>query len=277
MTGFSASDAALAGFQVIREKWRLVAGWALFNLLALVAAVVVTFLLIGIGVAFAGSRDQAGSIGGVIGAVVLGLGAFLIEVMIVSALFRAVLREEPPGFLHLRLGFDEGRVAVVWLGMLAGSVVIVILGALAAAAATRAAGGWAGVAVVLIAAVLLVWLALRLALAAPVAIAEHRIGFFRSWRLTRGRTLPLLGMSALAACLVIMVAVAAWLLLVLLIGLVAGFEGIGLLSLSDADAYAQRPALYLSQLGAQFLFTPVLWVLSQAPLVAAYRAFTAED
>jgi hypothetical protein len=277
MSPFSASDAALAGFQVIREKWRLVAGWSLFNLLALIAAVVVTFILIGVGVAFAGSRDQAGTIGGVIGAVVLGLGAFLIEVMIVCALFRAMLRDEEPGFLHLRLGFDEGRVAIVWLGMLAGAIVVILLGVQAVTAAAHAAGGWAGLAAGLLAAALLVWLALRLALAAPVAVAEHRIGFFRSWRLTRGRFVPLLGMSLLAACLLALVAIVAWLALVLVVGLVTGFDGIGLLALSDAETYAQKPALYVGQLAAQFLFAPILWVLSQAPLVAAYRTFTAED
>jgi hypothetical protein len=279
MTPFSASDAALAGFQVIRHKWRLVAGWALFNLLALIAATVIAGLLIGVAVAIgaAGSREAAGTIGGAIGALVLGLGAFAIEVMIVAALFRATLRDDPPGFLHLRLGPDELRVGAVWLVMLAGAVAVLVIGGQAVLAAAAAGGGWAGFAVALLVAAVLIWLALRLSLAAPVAVAERRLGFAQSWRLTRGRMVPLLGMSALAACLIAMVAIVSWLLLVLLIGAVTGFEEIGLLSLSDPDAYAQRPALYMSQLAAQFLFAPVLWVLSQAPLVAAYRAFTAED
>lgn len=279
MTPFSPSDAALAGFQVIRGKWRLVAGWSLFNLIALIAATVTAAILIGVAVAAgaAGSREAAGTIGGAIGALVLGLGAFAIEVMIVAALFRSTLRDDPPGFLHLRLGPDELRVAAVWLVMLAGSVALLIVGGWATLAAAAAGGGWAGFAVALLAAAALAWLALRFSLAAPVAVAERRLGFARSWRLTRGRVVPLLGMSLLAACLLAMVAVVGWLALVLLVGAVTGFDEIGLLSLSDADAYAQRPALYVSQLAAQFLFAPVLWVLSQAPLVAAYRAFTAED
>jgi hypothetical protein len=279
MTPFSASDAALAGFQVIREKWRLVAGWALFNLLALIAATVIAGILIGVAVVVgaAGSREAAGTVGGAVGALVLGLGAFAIEVMIVAALFRATLRDDPPGFLHLRLGPDELRVGVVWLAMLAGAIAVLLIGGRAVLAAAAAGGGWAGFAVALVVAAVLIWLALRLSLAAPVAVAERRIGFARSWRLTRGRMVPLLGMSLLAVCLIAMVAIVSWLLLVLLVGAATGFREIGLLSLSDPEAYAQRPALYVSQLAVQFLFAPVLWVLSQAPLVAAYRAFAAED
>jgi hypothetical protein len=279
MTPFSASDAALAGFQVIREKWRLVAGWALFNLLALIAATVIAGILIGVAVVVgaASSREAAGTVGGAVGALVLGLGAFAIEVMIVAALFRATLRDDPPGFLHLRLGPDELRVGVVWLAMLAGAIAALLIGGRAVLAAAAAGGGWAGFAVALVVAAVLIWLALRLSLAAPVAVAERRIGFARSWRLTRGRMVPLLGMSLLAVCLIAMVAIVSWLLLVLLVGAATGFREIGLLSLSDPEAYAQRPALYVSQLAVQFLFAPVLWVLSQAPLVAAYRAFAAED
>jgi len=36
MTAFSASDAALEGFQVLRRHWRVVLGWCLFAVLAFV-------------------------------------------------------------------------------------------------------------------------------------------------------------------------------------------------------------------------------------------------
>jgi hypothetical protein len=54
-----------------------------------------------------------------------------------------------------------------------------------------------GVLVVLLALVLgfLVWLALRLSLAAPATAAEGRVRLFSTWRLTRGRVL-LLGAAA---------------------------------------------------------------------------------
>ena len=45
MSAFSASDAALEGFQMLRTHWRVVVGWAVFNLLALVAMIVITVIL----------------------------------------------------------------------------------------------------------------------------------------------------------------------------------------------------------------------------------------
>ena len=44
MSAFSASDAALEGFQMLRTHWRVVVGWAVFNLLALVAMIVITVI-----------------------------------------------------------------------------------------------------------------------------------------------------------------------------------------------------------------------------------------
>ena len=58
MTPFSASDAALEGFQVIRRHWRVIVGWAVFNLLAIMA-VVVAFVIVGVGYAIIAGGDAA--------------------------------------------------------------------------------------------------------------------------------------------------------------------------------------------------------------------------
>ena len=42
---FSASDAAIDGVRLIRDQWRLLLGWALFNIVALLILVVVTVIL----------------------------------------------------------------------------------------------------------------------------------------------------------------------------------------------------------------------------------------
>src|ERR1700754_122284 len=68
MIRFSASDAALEGFQMLRTHWRVVVGWGLFNLLALVAMVVVTVIL-GVGIGVAAGLDEASGAAGVIGGV----------------------------------------------------------------------------------------------------------------------------------------------------------------------------------------------------------------
>ncbi len=276
MSRFSASDAALDGFRVIGRHWRIVAGWALFNLLGLIGACVLAAVLIGIAAFASMSSQAAGTVGGAIGAVVLALAAFAVEVMIVAALFRLLLREDRPGFLHLHLGRDELRVAVVWIVMLTAFVVGGLLALFLAGLAGRAGGAALGAPAVLAMSAILVWLALRFSLAAPVAVAERRLGFARSWRLTRGRGLALFGMAALTFCLLAMIVVLAWLALALISGAATGWDDLGLLLRTDAQSITDRPGFYVAQLVVQFLFAPVLWVISQAPLVAAYKALTAD-
>jgi hypothetical protein len=277
MTGFSASDAAIDGFRVIRDHWRLVIGWAVFNLLALVILVVVATIMIFIAAAMAGSRDIASIAGGVIGGLVGGLGTFAVEVMVVAALYRVLLRPQEPGFLYLRLGRDELRLLGVWLIVLVAAIPLLVVGVTIVSAVASAAGVWPAVLVGLLLLVALIWLALRFSLAGPITFAERRLSLLKSWRMTRGRVLPLLGMSVLALCLLVLAAVVGWLALFVLVGAATGFQDLGLLTLSDPDALTTRPGPYLFQLAAQLLFAPVLWVISQAPLAAAYKAFTDLD
>ncbi|HVI33128.1 hypothetical protein [Phenylobacterium sp.] len=270
MSRFSASDAAVEGFRVIRSQWRLVVGWALFNVLGLVAASVLAAVLIGIAAVASTTSETAGAVGGAIGGLVLAFAAFAVEVMIVAALFRRLLRDEPPGFLHLRFGPDELRVAAVWLVMLSAFVAGGLLALYLSSLAGRAGGWRIGVPAIIVLFGALGWLALRLSLAAPIAVAERRIGFAASWRLTKGHTASLLGMAVLTFCLLAMIMVLAWLALALISGAATGWRDLGLLLRTDANAVSERPGFYAVQLLVQFLFAPVLWVISQAPLVAAY-------
>ena len=269
---FSASDAAIDGFRVIGERWRVVAGWSLFNLVALVAMVAITALMIFIVAATAGSEAQATSLGGVIGGVGGGLGTFLIEVIIVAALYRMLLRPDEPAFLHLRLGADEFRLLGVWLIVGVCAAALAGAGFVAATAVGQRAGFAAGLATGFGVMAVMIYLALRFALAAPMTFADRRFRFMASWRMTRGRVLPLLGMCALSLCLLLLIAIVGWIVLSLAIWAATGFNDLGLLSMSDPEHLTARPAAYLTQLAAQLLFAPFLWVISQAPLVAAYKA-----
>src|SRR5437764_10480774 len=100
MDRFSPSDAAVEGFQVLHRHWRVVVGWAGFQIVAIVALCVLMFILLFAVVPFADSRDSAGNFGGVIGAVLLGFGGLGIELIILCGLFRLLLRPDEPGFLH---------------------------------------------------------------------------------------------------------------------------------------------------------------------------------
>jgi len=270
MVRFSASDAALEGFQMLRTHWRVIVGWALFHLLALVAMIVVTVIL-GVGIGLAAGVDQgsgaAGMIGGLAGVVVTAL----IETVLIVGLYRLMLRPGDPGFLHLRLGRDEGRLFVVGLAFVCGVALFTglatVLGGLAGQAgpAVRIAAG-------LLAAILGGWLALRFGLVGPLSFGEGRIDFARSWRLTRGQAWPLLGMWFLNFCLVMFVWLALYLAVFVLSGLLTGFHGFA--PADDAEALMTHPGRYLIEGIIPILALPALLVLSQAPWVVAYRALS---
>jgi hypothetical protein len=268
MSRFSASDAALEGFQVLRTHWRVMVGWAVFNLLALIAMIVITVIL-GVGIGLASGLDQASGAAGVVGGIVGGLVTGLIEAVLVVGLYRLMLRPTDPGFLHLRLGRDEARLFLVALILFCGLMLFmgmaVMLGALlnpisflgrvAAAALAMGVGGW---------------LALRFGLAAPISFAERRIDFPASWRMTRGQGWPLFGMWVLNFCLVMLIWLALWLAVFVLSGLLTGFHGFA--SADDGEALVSHPGRYVLEAVVPILCMPIMLVLSQAPWVAVYRA-----
>jgi hypothetical protein len=272
MIGFSASDAALEGFQVLRTHWRVIVGWALFNLLALVALIVI-IVIIGVGVSLAGAGGEASSsTAAVIGAIAGGVATGLTETVLVVGLYRLMLRPAEPGFLHLRLGRDEGRLFLV--------VLILVCGVAAFAALTYAAIGLLGflgvaghVAGALLALAVAGWLWLRLGLAAPISFAEGRIDFPRSWRLTKGRAGALFGMWFLNFCLLMLVWLTLYLAMFVLSGLLTGFHGFA--GAEGGEALQSHPGRYLLEAVVPILCMPVLLVLSQAPWVAVYRALAA--
>ena len=70
MEAFSPSDAALEGFQVLRRHWRVVIGWAAFNLVGM-GAIIAAALMVTVGlVATRAVSDNA--LGGVGSFVALG-------------------------------------------------------------------------------------------------------------------------------------------------------------------------------------------------------------
>lgn len=263
MTPFSASDAALEGFNLIRRRWRVVLGWAGFNLLALVMLVVLTVVLSL--VASAASGGGRGAVE-VVAGLVAGLGSLAVEAILATAVFRLELRPEEPAFLHLRLGRDEMRLAAVWLITLTG---FWLIGWAAAAVghALRLGGLWTG----LLGVALGVYLGLRFLLAAPISFVERRIDFPRSWRLTRGRVAALLGMTVLSFCLIGLIMALVFLALALVAAGSAGLEGLSSL-FGGMESFKQHPGLYVLEFAVEVVLTPVLWVLGMAPAAAAYRA-----
>jgi len=270
MTSFSASDAALEGFQLIRRRWRVVLGWAGFNLIALVMLVVLSAVLSVVAGAVsgggAGGREALALAG-----LLIGFSIFFAQAILAAAVFRVELRPEEPAFLHLRLGRDELRLVLIWLITLTGGWVLWWLSMLAGHA-IGAGGVWLELAAIALA----VYFGVRFALTPPIAFAERKIDFPRSWLLTRRRVLPLLGMLALSACLIGLVMVTVLVALAAIAFASGGLDGLAGV-FGGAEAMRRHPGLFLLAFAVEIILTPVLWTLAMAPLAAAYRAFAGLD
>jgi len=276
MSAFSASDAALDGFQVLRSHWRVVLGWCLFTVLSFVGLVVLAFIAITLATLPATSTGQADAVGGAVGGLILGLGGAAIQWMVLAALYRMTLRpHDPPGTYYLRLSRDEGRLFALWMVILVLFSCLITAGYLAVGWLTKFGAAASGVGTLLFA-VLMLWLAIRTSLAGPANFASGRFGLVESWRMTRGHVWSLLGMALVAGCLLALIAIVLFVAVALLQAAIGGFRTLAPVSLSDPQALAERPGAYVFGLIAELVIGPLFLVIGQTPFVAAYKALSAE-
>jgi hypothetical protein len=207
---FSASEAAFAGFRIFTRRPGAFVVWALMFLvfLAGLAGLVALFLWPILSFVIQHPHEPYAPEPGDMMRVVLMYPFVLVlalafSSMFVGAIYRTVLRPKETSAASLRFGGDELRLIGVWFVL--SLLWLAVVGALAGvgAALVFAVQGvvwkvFAGLVYGLAAAALLVVLAVRLSLAAPMTFAERRFRLFESWSLTRGRFFELLGMWLLA-------------------------------------------------------------------------------
>lgn len=199
---FSISSAAFRGFRLLASRPGLIAAWSGFYVLAVVGIIA---LLFGIGVALAltaagadGPRPFSDQMSGPVIALMAGMVAFFLvfSSVMVTAVFRAVLRPDESRFAYVRFGMDElrqvGLTLVLWL--FAALMVIAPLFLISFLTAGQGAGGaivWLAALPVLLCGWL--FLGVKLSLAPVMTFAERGFRIGDSWEVTRGRFWPLLG------------------------------------------------------------------------------------
>jgi hypothetical protein len=250
----------------------VVAGWAGFNLIGLVAAAAI-FIIVGVFYAGVAGGDSE-RFGETVGGPAVTFATLVVQLMIAMAVYRLMFRPDQRGFLYLRFGPDELRGAGVAVILVIGIAIVAVAAAYAARAVLRVSPmASSGVAVVALG--LIYWLIVRFGFVLPLCVAERRIDFARSWRLSRGRTWALVGMTLLAGCLGLLMSVLVWGAFFALTLAVVGFQELG--NLAGPEGFRDHPGLFLLQAIAPFVFGPFVIVVSCAPWAAAYQALTAPE
>jgi hypothetical protein len=210
MASFSVTDAAFEGIRVTRESPRTVAIWALFYLAFSLVLMAVARFTLGPHYAelLAAIKPSAGPAESMrlLKLVapffnVAGPLALIFMSMLTAAIFRRVLRPDEAR-IGLRLGRDELRLLVMYLimtlALTALLFVLILIYVIAASIPENAASGAISALVELAALVGAAFVLLRLSLAGPATLAEGRLAFASSWRITHGQTIRLMAAYALA-------------------------------------------------------------------------------
>ena len=295
---FSATTAAVAGWNLLGREPASVAVWGVVLLVLMIAP------LIGLYVPLIGDIARMGELNQNAAAqdpeafaqvmamqarmMLANLGTFVLQVLaqtlVAAAIFRAVLEPQARRGFYLRVGASEGWMllltVIVVIGWYIAYFVAVILGFIVGFLAYFAAGKVAGFTLGILTGIgglgAIVWALLRLSMAWPMTFAGRRLVLFESWSLTKGSSLRLLGMALLATLLVMALEMVVAVILLIVVGLSLAGSWQDLAKIAGPDEFLQRfwPWLVVAApvLG---LVQSVVLTIYIAPWASAYQQLTA--
>lgn len=295
MTAISATDAALEGFRITRERPRVVLGWAAFLLLTNTLGALITFLLPEEArgalakIASQEAPDPRQLIDAMTAVAPLLLVGLVVQRTMDAAIYRLMLRPEEKRFAYLRLGVDEMRLTVLRLIFVMLAIVyiavvqfgIVILSFTASALGETASLFVASVAELVSWGVFLV-LAVRLSLASVMSFDGGKLVVFASWTATRGLFWRILGVQVLALSCVAVLGILVFVIFSSVSGAVLILNGGSLADVSkimqpeegNARSYLNPLVLAYTLIGV--LFTTIYSAVVAAPGAYIYKAMKAE-
>ena len=300
MAGFSARTAILSGFRLIGRHPGVVLIWGLAYVLVALVPLLILFwgdlpTLLGLyakimqslmaGVAPGASDPDLARQQGLLAAFEFSqLGLNLLAVTLVScAIYRAVLEPERKAFAYLRVGLQELWVIASMLALVVVLAAVLIASSAAVGLVGQAVGtgAWIGGLILFLtscgAIALVIWVALRLSLAAPMSFAERRFRLTEAWPLTQGQGWRLFGVALGLASMILLIQ-----MVLATLGQVLGL-GSSLARIDDLRAFLANPAADLARMGPslaglalmQVLVSAFSFTLWAAPFAEIYRELSA--
>lgn len=216
----SATEAAFEGFRLTRQRPGAIALWGAVWLVGLIVMMfaILPFVAPWMEEIAAAQGDATKLSAEATAALQRGTLSFipiaiLLQGLLATAVYRAVLRPGEKSFGSMRVGKDEGRVLLVSVATAVVSGVLNFGGEWLAQLAGASAGPVASFGVALVVMIALIALSVRLSLIAPLTFARRKLAFREGWAASGRMFWPLLGLSVIVMTLCIVVV-----LLLVLIG-----------------------------------------------------------
>lgn len=311
MARFSVGEAATSGFSVVVRHPLAVLGWAVALVVGMILPAVMAIFWLGpdflrliqLAMTSAGGALDSETMEEIMQAQ-SGMTAFnllywlwgsFVRALICGAVFRAVLMPQASAWAFLRISGRELWMTLLFvveqvLAMIVIFIVALLIIILTAVVAVSGGEQAKTTAIIVassasaIALGVMIWVALRLSLAAPMTFADAQFRLFESWTETRGQGWRLLGVAVLLVIFVLLmemlVGAAAFGVIVAAGGSLEAIRGHGAL-----EAFISRPPIalltdlwpWLLGLGAlASVFSAVVHAVFFAPWAFAHKALTAE-